>query len=157
MPEAELGHCHTLSFRIEVPSGTALIASLPHWTNAAIARQAESILDPYLVAELIEHRTSRRISPVVVPPKRDGSIAITASYELLNAARVVGNWPLPCTYGTTNSLGKGKIFSPSRLVAGPYQNAIHPDSIGDLYHTARPLFVFKNDQGTHFPSVPRCV
>ena len=57
--KTDLGHCHTLPFKIEVQLGTAPIASRPYRTNPVIANKVDSILDSYLAAGIIEHSTSQ--------------------------------------------------------------------------------------------------
>ena len=56
--KTDLGHCHTLPFKIEIQPGTAPIASRPYRTTPGVASQVDSILDSYLAADLIEHSTS---------------------------------------------------------------------------------------------------
>ena len=64
--KTDLGHCHTLPFKIEIQPGTALIASRPYRTNPVVASQVDSILDSYLAAGIIEHSTSQWASLLVI-------------------------------------------------------------------------------------------
>ena len=86
----DLGHCGSLPFKIKLQPDTAPIASRPYRTNPVIAQQVDSIVDTSLAAGITMRSTSSRASPlVVVVPKLDGSIRITANYEKLNAASIV--------------------------------------------------------------------
>ena len=94
--KTDLGHCHTLPFKIEIQPGTAAIASRPYRTNPVVASQVDSILDSYLAAGIIDHSTSQWASPLVIVRKRDGSIRITVDYKRLTAVSIVGkNGPSP--------------------------------------------------------------
>ena len=56
--KTDIGHCTTLPFKIDIPKGTAPIASRPYRTSPAISKQVDAILDSYLAAGLIEHSGS---------------------------------------------------------------------------------------------------
>ena len=130
--KTDLGHCTTLPFKIDIPKGTPPVASRPYRTSPAIAKQVDAILDSYLAAGLIEHSPSPWASPLVVVPKKDGSIRITVNYKRLNSLSIVGKWPLPRIDEVLDSLGKSTIFSTFDLMSGFFQNAIDPGSI-ELY------------------------
>ena len=56
--------CSLRPFEIEVPPGTQPIQSLPYRLNPVLSKQADAILDSYLVAGLIQHSTSPWLSPL---------------------------------------------------------------------------------------------
>ncbi|CAB1107752.1 unnamed protein product [Ectocarpus sp. CCAP 1310/34] len=60
---------------------------------------------------LIQHSTSPWASPLVVIPKKDGSVRITVNYKRLNALVDLDGQPLPRVDGILDSLYTGKVFS----------------------------------------------
>ena len=126
----DLGHCGSLPFKIKLQPDTAPIASRPYRTNPVIAQQVDSIVDTSLAAGITMRSTSSRASPlVVVVPKLDGSIRITANYEKLNAASIVATCLPPRKEEVLDSLGKGRVYSTFDLMSGFFHNAVHPDSV----------------------------
>ena len=49
-----------------------------------MAKEVEAILDQYLAAGLVQHSTSPYSSPLVVIPKKSGSVRIIVNYKKLN-------------------------------------------------------------------------
>ncbi|CAB1120470.1 unnamed protein product [Ectocarpus sp. CCAP 1310/34] len=77
-------------------------------------KKVDEVLDQYLAAGLIQHPTSPWASPLVVIPKKDGSVRITVNYKRLNALVDLDGQPLLRVDGIVNSLYTGG--SPSWFV-----------------------------------------
>ena len=127
--KTDLGYSTTVPFEIKVPPGTRPIASRPYRSNPAISAQVNAILDSYLAAGFIQHSKSPWASPLVVVPKKDGSIRITVNYKRLNDVSIIGKLPIPRIDEVLESLGEGKVFTTFDLMSGFFQTAIHPDSV----------------------------
>ena len=55
----------------------------PYRINPILAKKADAVLDQYLAAGLIQHSTSPYSSPMVVIPKKHGTVRITVNYKRL--------------------------------------------------------------------------
>ena len=142
--KTDLGYCRTCPFKIELKPGTTPVSSRPYRTNPLISGQVDQILDSYLAAGLIQHSTSQWSSPLVVVPKRDGSIRITVNYKRLNAVSIVDKYPLPRIDDLIDTLGSGKVYSTFDLMSGFFQVAIDPSSVEmTAFITPRGLYEWK--------------
>ena len=65
----DYGECSLRPFEIKVPPGTQPISSRPYRLNPVLSQQADTILDSYLAAGLIQHSTSPWSIPLVCVPK----------------------------------------------------------------------------------------
>ncbi|CAB1119757.1 unnamed protein product [Ectocarpus sp. CCAP 1310/34] len=74
-------------------------------------QKVDAGLDQYLAAELIQHSTSPWASPLLVIPKKDGSVRITVNYKRLNALVDLDGQPLPRVDDILDFLYTGKVFS----------------------------------------------
>lgn len=95
------------------------MSSRPYRINPIIAKQADAVLDQYLVAGLIQHSTSP--CAMVATPKKDRKVRKTLNYKKLNAISRVDE--------VLDSLGKGCIFSLFDLVSSFHQTTISKDTI----------------------------
>ena len=109
--KTDFGACDVLPFSLSVPPGTKPVASRPYRINPLMQKKVDAVLDQYLAAGLIQHSTSPWASPLVVIPKKDGSVRITVNYKRLNALVDLDGQPLPRVDGILDSLYTGKVFS----------------------------------------------
>ena len=109
--KTDFGSCNIMPFTLSVPAGTKPVASRPYRINPLMQKKVDAVLDQYLAAGLIQHSTSPWASPLVVIPKKDGSVRITVNYKRLNALVDLDGQPLPRVDGILDSLYTGKVFS----------------------------------------------
>ena len=74
-----------------------------------------------LEACLAEKCNSPYASPIVVVPKRDGSIRLCVDYRLLNEITVFDLQPMPKLENIINKLGRAKYLSKLDLTKGFWQ------------------------------------
>ncbi|CAB1117464.1 unnamed protein product [Ectocarpus sp. CCAP 1310/34] len=109
--KTDFGSCTIMPFTLSVPAGTKPVASRPHRINPLMQKKVDAVLDQDLAAGLIQHSTSPWTSPLVVIPKKDGSVRITVNHKRLNALVDLDGQPLPRVDGIMDSLYTGKVFS----------------------------------------------
>lgn len=80
-----------------------------------------------LDAEVIEPAQSEWASPVVLIPKKDGSVRFCVDYRKLNALTVKDTYPLPRMDECLDSLGEATVFSTLDCNSGYWQIPIAPD------------------------------
>ena len=67
-------------------------------------------------------------SPVVLAPKKDGSLRFCIDYRKLNAVTVRNAYPIPRVDDTLDALGEAKFISTIDLRSGYWQVEMDPDS-----------------------------
>ncbi|CAB1106230.1 unnamed protein product [Ectocarpus sp. CCAP 1310/34] len=107
--KTDFGSCTIMPFTLSVPAGTKPVASRPY--------------------RLIQHSTSPWASPLVVIPKKDGSVRITVNYKRLNALVDLDGQPLPRVDGILDSLYTGKVFSIFDLDSAFHQIVCDEDTV----------------------------
>ena len=103
-----------MPFSLSLPPGTKPIASKPYRINPILQKKVDAVLDQYLAAGLIQHSTSPWASPLVVIPKKDGSVRITVNYKRLNSLIVMDDQRLPRVDGILDPSTKARS-SPSLI------------------------------------------
>lgn len=106
--KTDFGACNTMPFSLSLPPGTKPIASKPYRINLILQKKVDAVLDQYLAAGLIQHSTSPWASPLVVIPKKDGSVRLTVNYTHLKSLVEMDGQPLPREDCILDSLYKGK-------------------------------------------------
>ena len=82
-------------------------------------------------------------SPVVLVPKKDGSLRFCVDYRRLNSITVKDVYPLPRVDDILDALGGVKYFSSLDLASGYWQIALSPDaSLKSAFTTHCGLFEF---------------
>jgi len=98
------------------------------------ARRAEAAeVESQLAADVIEPTSSEWGFPVVLVPKKDGTLRFCVDYRLLNAVSKRDSYPLPRMDECIDSLGEAKVFSTLDCNAGYWQVLI-----ADGYRERRP-------------------
>ena len=124
----DYGECSLRLFEIKVPPGTQPIQSRPYRLNPVLSKQADTILDSYLAADLIQYSTSPWSSPLVCVPKKSDGIRITVNYQKLNKVTEIPQIAIPRVDEVLDTLGGGSVFSVFDLFSGFTQLTIHPDT-----------------------------
>ncbi|CAB1111268.1 unnamed protein product [Ectocarpus sp. CCAP 1310/34] len=127
--KTDFGSCTIMPFTLSVPAGTKPVASRPYRINPLMQKKVDAVLDQYLAAGLIQHSTSPWASPLVVIPKKDGSVRITVNYKRLNALVDLDGQPLPRVDGILDSLYTGKVFSIFDLNSAFHQIVCDEDAV----------------------------
>jgi len=92
------------------------------------AREAETAeVKRQLEADVIEATSSEWGFPVVLVPKKDGTLRFCVDYRLLNVVTKKDSYPLPRMDECIDSLGEATIFSTLDCNAGYWQVAIAPE------------------------------
>ncbi|CAB1102907.1 unnamed protein product [Ectocarpus sp. CCAP 1310/34] len=97
-------------------TGTRLLAEVsPFDRGCSIGMSAyfpeASDSSKWTVSGLTQHSASPWVSPLVVIPKKNGSVRITVNYKRLNALVDLDGQPLPRVDGILDSLYTRKVFS----------------------------------------------
>ena len=125
----DYGACSRRTFEIKVPAGTQQIHSRRYRLNPVLSKQADTILDSYLDAGLIQHPTSLWSSSFICVPKKSGDIRITANCQKLKKFTEIPQIAIPSVDEVLDTLGGGSFFSVFDLFSGYIQSTIHPDTI----------------------------
>uniref|UniRef100_A0A914HES4 Reverse transcriptase n=1 Tax=Globodera rostochiensis TaxID=31243 RepID=A0A914HES4_GLORO len=95
----------------------------------AFREKVATMLQDYLERGLIRPSWSPYASPIVLVPKKDGTIRFCIDYRGLNAVTVKDAFPLPNIDNTLMMLGNKKVFSTMDFMSGYWQIRMHPDSV----------------------------
>ena len=87
----------------------------------ALREKVMSEIDCMLEAGIAEKCNSPYASPIVIVPKKDGSIRLCVNYRLLNEITVFDPQPIPRPEYIINKLGKAKYLSKIDLTKGFWQ------------------------------------
>ena len=90
-----LGEITSTELRITLETGTKPIRSMPYLQGSAMRTKAEAEIRKMRDAGVIEPATSEWASPIVLVPKKDGSLRFCVDYRRLNAKTVLDAYPLP--------------------------------------------------------------
>uniref|UniRef100_A0A914HPD7 RNA-directed DNA polymerase n=1 Tax=Globodera rostochiensis TaxID=31243 RepID=A0A914HPD7_GLORO len=95
----------------------------------AYREKVASMIKDYLGRGLIRQSFSPWASPIVIVPKRDGTLRFCVDYRGLNAVTTKDAFPLPNIDNTLLALGGKKIFSVIDFMAGYWQIRMEPNSV----------------------------
>ena len=121
------GEISATEHRIELEPGTKPIRSMPYQQGHAMRDKAASKIRKMLDAGVVEPATSKWVSPIVLVPKKDGSLRLCVDYRRLNAKTVADAYLLPQIEDCPDSLGDAQIFTTLYCNAGYLQVPVAPD------------------------------
>jgi len=117
----------TTQHRIDLNAGARPVLFAPRRAGHT-AREAETAeVKRQLEADVIELTSSEWGFPVVLVPKKDGTLRFCVDHRLLNVVTKKDSYPLPRMDECIDSLGEATIFSTLDCNAGYWQVAIAPE------------------------------
>ena len=122
-----LGEIAATEHRIELTDGTKPIRSMPYQQGPATRTKAEHEIRKMLDAGFIKPATSKWASPIVLVPKKDGSLRFCVAYRRLDAKTIPDAYPLPRIDDFLDSLGDAEIFTTLECNAGYWQVPVAPE------------------------------
>ena len=109
----------------------------------ALREKVAAMIQDYLARGIIRNSWSPWASPIVLVPKKDGTIRFCVDYRGLNSVTVKDAFPLPNIDNTLMTLGNKKVFSTMDFITGYWQIKIEPDSIEkSVFTTEKGLYEF---------------
>ena len=121
MWDGTLGRISATEHRIGVEPGTKPIRSMPYRQGPAVRKIVKQQIDKMLDAGVIEPAHGEWASPVVLAPKKDGTLRFCVDYRKLNAKTIADAYPLPRMDDCIDSLGDATIFSTLDCNSGYWQ------------------------------------
>ena len=131
-----LGEISATEHRIELEPGTKPIRSMPYRQGPAMRDKAAAEIRKMLDAGVIEPATSEWASPIVLVPKKDGSLRFCVDYRRLTAKTVADAYPLPRIDDCLDSLGDAQIITTLDCNAGYWQVPVAPEDRNKTTFTA---------------------
>ena len=113
--------------RITLETGTKPILSMPYRQGPEMRTKAEAEIRKMRDAGVVEPATPEWASPIVLVPKKDGSLQFCIDYRRLNAKAVPDAFPLPRTDDCLDSLGDAEIFTTLDCNVGYWQVPVAPE------------------------------
>ena len=106
--------------------------------------QARKMIDDMLQKDIIQPSSSPWASPIILVPKKDGSMRFCIDYRKLNCVTRKDAYPLPRVDDTLEALSGSKWFSTLDLICGYWQVEIEEkDRHKTAFCTREGLFEFK--------------
>uniref|UniRef100_A0A914H3L2 RNA-directed DNA polymerase n=1 Tax=Globodera rostochiensis TaxID=31243 RepID=A0A914H3L2_GLORO len=126
--EEELTQTDLVSHTIE--TGDAIpIRSKMRPVPYAYREKVSGMIQDYLGRGIIRPSFSPWASPIVIVPKKDGSLRFCVDYRGLNSVTVKDAFPLPNIDNTLLALGGKKVFTTLDFISGYWQIKMDPESI----------------------------
>ena len=107
----KLGTVHATTHHIELKPGTAPIRQLSYRARSEKREQIHEQIAYQLAAGVIEPAQSEWASPVLLAPKKDGTMRFCIDFRRLNATTIPDTYPLPRIDDCIDSLSHAKVFS----------------------------------------------
>ena len=107
-------------------------------------QEAKKLLDDMLGKGVIQPSDSPWASPVVLVPKKDGSLRFCVDYRRVNSVTRRDAYPLPRVDDTLDTLAGSKLFSTLDMLSGYWQVEVDPkDREKTAFCTPEGLFEFR--------------
>lgn len=122
------GRTNTLQHQINLLPGSKPINSPPYRYSPAKREAIEQNLSDMMEEGIIKPSKSPWASPVVLAPKKDGSMRFCVDYRKLNAITIRDAYPIPRIDDTLDSLQEARYLSTLDLRSGYWQVAMDKES-----------------------------
>ena len=129
MWDGNLGTISATEHRIELEEGTKPLRSIPYRQGPAMRTKVAEEIEKMLNAGVMEPATSEWASPVVLVPKKDGSLRFCVDYRRLNTKTLGDAYPLPRMDDCIDSLGDARMFSTLDCTSGYWQIPVAPEVV----------------------------
>ena len=123
--ESELEHTNVVKHSIDTGDHPP-IKQNPRRTPFVHRDKISQLIIDMLKQKVIQPSTSTWASPVVLVPKKDGTLRFCVDYRWINAVTKKDVYPLPRVDDILDTLGKAKFFSMLDLVSGYWQIEMDP-------------------------------
>ena len=122
-----LGSIRATEHRIPLEVGTKPIRSMPYRKEPAMREMVANEVNKMLNAGVIEPASTKWASPVVLIPKKDGSLRFCVDYRLLNAKTAADSYPLPRMDDCIDPLGDAAVFTTLGCNSGYWKIPVGPE------------------------------
>ncbi|CAF0842311.1 unnamed protein product [Adineta steineri] len=137
------GRTHLTKHVIELQPGTKPCNTQPYRLAPSKKAIVDQQLEEMLQTKQITPSRSPWASPIVLAPKKDGSLRFCVDYRKLNVNTVRTAYPMPRVDDTLDSLNEAKYISTLDLRSGYWQVEIDPNSRSKTaFITHRGLYEF---------------
>ena len=127
LDDSELG-CTDLVRHVIDTGDHSPIRQPPHRTPMVYRDKIEQLVDEMQGRGIIQPSTSPWASPVVLVPKKDGSLRFCVDYRRLNSITKKDVYPLPRIEDIFDTLGGGKFFTSLNLASGYWQVELNEEA-----------------------------
>ena len=137
------GRTHLTKHVIELQPGTKPSNTQPYRLPPSKKATVDQQLEEMLQTKQITASRSPWASPIVLAPKKDGSLRFCVDYRKLNANTIRTAYPMPRVDDTLDSLNEAKYISTLDLRSGYWQVELDPESRSKTaFITHRGLYEF---------------
>ena len=126
MWSGQLGQVQGFDHKIEIQEGAKPYRSQLYRAGPKARAEIKEQLTIMKEAGVITESQSEWASPVVLVPKKDGSLRFCVDYRRLNSMTVKDSYPLPRMEDCIDSLGDAKYLTTLDCNAGYWQIPVHP-------------------------------
>ena len=142
LDDSELG-CTDLVRHVIDTGDHSPVRQPPHRTPMVYRDKIEQLVDEMQGRGIIQPSTSPWASPVVLVPKKDGSLRFCVDYRRLNSITKKDVYPLPRIEDIFDTLGGAKFFTSLDLASGYWQVELDEDArTKSAFATYQGLFEF---------------
>ena len=135
----------TSQYKASIDTGTAQpLGSAPYRVSPAERRVIDKALDEMIEAGVVRPSKSPWSSPVVLVPKKDGSIRFCVDYRKLNKVTKIETYPLPRVDEALRAFQGSQCFSVVDMQSGYWQIPLDEQSIPKTaFITHRGLYEYR--------------
>ena len=138
------GKTSKIKHQINIKEGARPFNAPPYRCTPKRRKIIEDNINEMLKEEIITPSNSPWASPVVLAPKKDGSLRFCIDYRKLNALTIRDAYPIPRIDDTLDALEEAKFISTLDLRSGYWQVQMDPKSQAlTAFITHKGLFEFK--------------
>ena len=127
LTRSELGCCDLVQHKIDT-NGHSPIKLQPYRIPVIRREKVSSMIQEMQEQGVVKPSSSPWSSPIVLVPKKDGSLRFCVDYRRLNSITKKDVYPLPRIEDILVTLGKAKYFSTLDLASGYWQIKLDPAS-----------------------------